>query len=280
MGAFDAQLMHLQFLLLLTAALAALWALLRDLVPPLFLWGAILAIASAPAVPKQLLTAYADLPLALLFGLGAAGAGRWLITNERWALALATLLFGAALLTKNEGALFVFAGFVGLLIASWPRWRPVVVAAAVDVAVLVPWRIYTSIYGLRSADYRLTDTFHPGRLHGHLGITRIAFRTLVRSLFDPYLWGLLIPLAAAVLLAAVLFDLRRLPLFVGVLTAFSLAGLCWIYVIARQPYVPYLAVTKDRVVASLVIAVAAIGPLLAAETLRTIRSPRPLAPWP
>ena len=90
-------------------------------------------------------------------------------------------------------------------------------------------------------------------------------------MFDPYLWGLLIPVAAAVLLAAVLFDLGRLPLFLVVLTAVSLAGLCWIYVIARQPYVPYLAVTRDRVVASIVLAVAAVTPLLAAETLRAIR---------
>ncbi len=89
MGAFDTRLLHLQFLLLLVAALAALGAVLRDRVPQFLVWLTLAAIASAPAVFDQLLTAYADLPLALVFAVGCAAAGRWLITNERWPLTVA-----------------------------------------------------------------------------------------------------------------------------------------------------------------------------------------------
>ena len=130
MGAFDTRLVHVQFLLFLVAALLALFALLRDRVPALILWLSLFALALAPAVFDQLLTAYADLPLALVFGVGVAAAGRWVITNERWALALATFCFAGALLTKNEGSLFVLAVFLGLLAAAHARWRALAVAAA------------------------------------------------------------------------------------------------------------------------------------------------------
>src|SRR5205814_10167854 len=56
MGAFDTRIVHVQFLLFLVAALLALVALLRDVVPPLLLWVSVLALASAPAVFDQLLT--------------------------------------------------------------------------------------------------------------------------------------------------------------------------------------------------------------------------------
>ena len=104
MGAFDTRLIHLQFLCLLVAALAALFALLRDRVPAVVLWLSLFAIAVAPAVFDQLLTAYADLPLALVFCVGVAASGRWLLANERWALAVATFCFAGALLMKNEGS--------------------------------------------------------------------------------------------------------------------------------------------------------------------------------
>ena len=77
MGAFDTRLLHVQFLLFLVAALLALFALLRDRVPAVILWLSLFALALAPAVFDQLLTAYADLPLALVFGVGVGAAGRW-----------------------------------------------------------------------------------------------------------------------------------------------------------------------------------------------------------
>src|SRR5438093_1878386 len=169
MGAFDTRLLHVQFLLFLVAAVLALVALLRDVVPPLLLWISVLALAIAPAVFDQLLTAYADLPLALVFGVGVAAAGRWSSTNEWWALAVATLCFGGALLTKNEGSLVVLAVFLGLLLIARRRWRALALAAAVDVALVVPWQIYTSIHHLHDINYSLLDSFDYGHIHGRAG---------------------------------------------------------------------------------------------------------------
>jgi hypothetical protein len=266
MGAFDTRLLHVQFLLFLVAALLALFALLRDRVPSLVLWLSLFGLALAPAVFDQLLTAYADVPLALVFGVGVGAAGRWVITNERWALALATFCFAGALLTKNEGSLFVLAVFLGLLAAAHTRWRALAVAAAIDVLLLLPWRIYVHSHGLHDINYSLGDSFDYGHVHGRLGVGPIAFRTLVGQMLDPQQWGLLVPIFVVLLAAALLTGPRALPIFALVWTVLAWLGLSWIYVISHLEYSSYLDSTKERVVASVVIGSAALVPLLAAES--------------
>jgi hypothetical protein len=271
MGAFDTRLFHLQFLLLLVAVLAGLATVLRDRVPPLLLWTALGAIALAPAVFDQLLTAYADLPLALVLAVGVTAAGRWLVTNERWALALATLCFAGGLLTKNEGSLFVAAAFVGLAVAAYRRWRALAVAAAVDVLILLPWKVYVRVHDLHDINYSLGDTFDWDHVSGRLGVGRIAFRTLAEQMTDPLQWGLLSPLFVLVLVLAAVAGVRGLSLFGAVWAVLSWLGLSWIYVISHYEYSSYLSSTKERVVASVVLGAAALTPLLAAEAWASAR---------
>jgi hypothetical protein len=280
MGAFDTRVLHLQFLLLLVAALGALGALLRDRVPPLLLWLSLIAIALAPAVFDQLLTAYADVPLALVFAVGVAAAGRWVVTDERWSLALATLCFGGALLTKNEGSLFVLTVFVALLLVAARRWRALAVAAAVDAALLLPWKVYVRVHDIHDINYSLLDTFNFDHVSDRMGVGPIAFRTLGNQMTDPQQWGLLLPLFALVVVAALVTGLRALPLFAIVWPLLSWLGLSWIYVVTHFEYSSYLDSTKERVVASIVLGTAALTPLLAAEAwhaaTRAESSPRPL----
>ena len=214
----------------------------------------------------QLLTAYADLPLALVFGVGTGAAGRWVITNERWALALATFCFAGTLLTKNEGSLFVLAVFLGLLAAAHTRWRALAVAAVVDVLLLLPWRIYVHSHNLRDINYSLGDSFDYNHLHSRLGVGPIAFRTLAGQMLDPQRWGLLMPIFVMLLVAALLTGLRALPLFALVWTIVAWLGLSWIYVISHFEYSAYLDSTKERVIACIVVGSAALVPLLAAES--------------
>jgi hypothetical protein len=271
MGAFDTRVLHLQFLLFLLAALMALAALLQDRVPALLRWGSLLAVALTPALFDQLLTAYGDAPLALTFAVGLAASGRWLITNERWSLAVAGLCFAGALLTKNEGSLFVLAAFAGLLVVAHRRWRALAVAAAAAVVVLVPWKVYVQIYDLEDINYSLADSFDPDHLSGRLGVGPIAFRTLGAEMVDPLQWGLLVPLFAALVLAALAAGLRVLPLYAVVWAVVSWLGLSWIYVVSKHEHSAYLGSTKERVVASIVLGSAFLLPLLAAETWATTR---------
>jgi hypothetical protein len=276
LGSFDTRLLHLQFLLLLVAGCLALVALLRDRTPQLVLWPAVVAIALAPAVFDQLLTAYADIPLALVFAVGLAAAGRWLVTNERWALAFATLCFAGAVLTKNEGTLFVAAAFVALAIVAWSRVRSLVAAAAVVALVLLPWKLYVWTHDLQDINYSLADSFDLDHLDGRLGIGPIAFRTLGSEMLDPLQWGLLVPVFAVLAVAAVAVGLRALPVFAVVWALVAWLGLSWIYVISHHEHSAYLGSTKERVIASIVLGSAALIPLLAGETWTNARARRRL----
>ena len=72
LGSFDPQLVHLQFLLFVLAAVAALASTLRGIASPWLVWPVVVALAAAPNVLLRLLTGYADLPLALLVAVGLA----------------------------------------------------------------------------------------------------------------------------------------------------------------------------------------------------------------
>ena len=279
MGAFDTRLVHVQFVLFLVAALAALGTVLAGRVSALVLWLLLGAVALAPAVFDQLLTAYADLPLALVFAVGVAAAARWLVTDERWSLAVATLCFAGALLLKNEGALFVAAAFAGLFAAAYGRWRTLAAALAVDVLLLLPWKLYVRAHDLRDINYSLGDTFDVHHVSGRLGVGPIAFRTLGREMADPRQWGLLAPLFVVLLVFAAARGARSLALFGAVTVLLSWLGLSWIYVISQFEYSSYLDSTKSRVVASVVLAAAALIPLLASARGRD-RPRRGAAPAP
>jgi hypothetical protein len=271
MGAFDTRLLHVQFLLVLVAALAALGTVLWGRVPKALIWALLGAVALAPAVFDQLLTAYADLPLALVFAVGVGAAACWLLTDERWTLAIATLCFGGVLLTKNEGTLFVVAAFVGLLAAAYRRWRALAIAAAVDAAFLLPWKIYVRVHHLHDINYSLTNTFDVDHINGRLGVGPIAFRMLGRQMIDPLQWGLLAPLFLVLLVLAALVGARALALYGVVMVVLSWLGLSWIYVISHYEYSYYLDSTKERVVASVVLGAAALIPLLATEAWASAR---------
>lgn len=280
MDAFDTRLLHVQFLFFLLAALLALFALLRDRAHPAVLWLTLLSVALAPAAFDQLLTAYADLPLALVFAVAAGAAGRWVITSETWALALATFCCAGALLTKNEGSLFVLTVFVALFVVAHRRRRAIAIAAGIDLVVLLPWRIYVHVHHLHDINYSFGDSFHWGHLHGRLGVGPIAFRTLGEQMVDPGQWGLLLPVFVALVVVALATGARALPLFAVAWAGLAWLGLSWIYVISRFEYSSYLDSTKERVVASIVLGTAALVPLLAAESSARLSARAARAPLP
>jgi hypothetical protein len=221
-------------------------------------WSTIVAIAAAPNVLLRLLTAYADIPLALLAAAGLAALARWLLTREPFLLGLATLLFAASALTKNEALLFVGAAYVAALAADLRRWRPLVLSALVVEAALLPWQVYGKLEDIHSdsavaAGVRL-DNIHPG-------VIPIAFRRLVSESLVPAHWALLGPLFLVALAVAALRR-SRIALFAGVWSLLSLVALTWIYVASPYEYSQYLDSSSDRVVSTLVLGAAALVPVL------------------
>jgi hypothetical protein len=138
--------------------------------------------------------------------------------------------------------------------------------------VLLPWKVYVRVHDLRDINYSLSDSFDVHHVGDRLGVGPIAFRTLGREMIDPRQWGLLAPLFVVLVVVAALTGARALAVYGTVSALLAWLGLSWIYVISHYEYSSYLSSTKERVVASVVLAAAALTPLLAAETWASARA--------
>jgi hypothetical protein len=263
MGGFDPRLIHLQFLLFGVAGVFALQGLLRGRVSGLVMWPLLLALVAAPAFTGQLITAYADIPLALFVAAGLVAAGSWLEDGSPRTLALATVFFAAACLTKNEGIIFVVAAYAGLVLAT-RRWRPVLASLVAVELALLPWQLFLAIHRIHSTtllSLHSLDVRHPG-------IGPLALHALLDETFSIHAWTLLLPLFLVAVLAAAG---SRLAVFAWAWAIISLAGLTWIYVVSTTEWSNYFAYSGSRVVDSVLVGAAALTPLLAAEAARIAR---------
>jgi hypothetical protein len=257
------------------AGLLGLWALFFDRVRPAILLPALAAIVAAPAFLLQLGTGYADIPLAVFVACGVGAAARWLVDKDTSWLALATLFLSAAVLTKNEGLLFAAAGYISLLAVASGRRRAVAVSAAVCALVFAPWRAYITVHGLGAPDYDLSSSFDLPWVLGRLDRVEPAARGLLHQARDPRQFGYLLMLAVvATLVAFVLARPRSLALLAAGFGVLSFAGLTWIYVLTPNDVDFYLETNAKRIVASLVMGLAALTPLLVEESVRALGSRR------
>jgi hypothetical protein len=265
MGGFDPRTIHLQFLLFGVAAFGALYALLRDRVPAWLLWPWLLALAAAPALTGQLLTAYADVPLALFVAAGLLAGARWLDDRRPATLALATLFLAAAGLTKTEGILFAGAAYVALLLAGG-RWRPVALSVAVFELALLPWQIWVAVHHVSAGT---TVNLTSPQLD-HPGIAPLALRGLLERSLSLHAWPLLLPLFLVAVLAAAG---ARLAVFAWAWTLVAYLLLTGVYVTSRLEWSNYFSYSGDRVIDSVLIGTAALAPLLASQGLSRIGRP-------
>jgi hypothetical protein len=159
MGTADVRVLHLQIVVLVASAVGTVWSLVRGLLPDLPLAIGLAGAVLMPAVVDQLLTAYADVPLAFVWASGAVALMRWSQSHERHLLGLATLLFAASLALKQDGTFYVAAIYVavgGLAIARRQRRRlhELIVSAGVCVVTAAPWQFYARTHGLERRDVR------------------------------------------------------------------------------------------------------------------------------
>ena len=262
MGAFDATLIHVQLALLAVAFAAGLWTLLRERVPAALAGAAILAIVAADATLKQLAGNLADIPLAFFVALGVVAIARSLIDDSADLLPFAAVMLGAATLTKPEGLLFAAAALVPFALIA--RTRASLYTALAVVLILLPWRLYVAIHGLKNPEYSLGDAINPSYLSHNSGRARPAFWGVWHQVWSSG-WGWLIPLAVVAFAAALLARRWRVAGFALAWTALSYAGIVLVFWISVVPIELTLRWAAYRTVASLVIGAAALAPLLAAE---------------
>jgi hypothetical protein len=265
MSAFDPTLIHVQLLLLAVGFLGAFATLLRGFVPEYVIGLVALALLAAEPVLKQLSTNMADVPLALFVGLGLAGLGRWLVTNETWTLVAGSAFLAAATLTKNEGALFVLVALVAAVPAARDRLRTLGLAALGIGFVLLPWRLNVALRDLPLVEYELSNAFSPSYLSDQSDRVSPATRGLLDEIFTLD-WGVLPLVFAAALGAALLAHRYALSAFAALWVVLSFVGLVVVYWISTIPIALALVWSGDRTIITVVVGATSLAAVLAGAT--------------
>lgn len=272
MGRFDGTVIGAQFAALAFGFVTALWSLLERRARPLAISFAATAIVVAPQLLYQLLTHYADVPLALFVGLGVAAAAAWSARpDDGWLLACAAAFIGMGALTKSEGTLFAVAAVAALIVAQvGPGWRararPALLTVAGIASIVLPWQIYCSAYNLTTSDYSLSNVANLGYLRAHSDRLGPTLRELWKQLVNSHGWGYLVLTVAAAILAGLLGKRWRATGFAVVWLALAFAGLVSIYWISVLPTSSNLTNSSYRTIVSLLVGGTALVPLLIAPT--------------
>ena len=264
MGSVDVVTLHLQYWFLAVGFLAAVLGLLAPRVSAEILLPCILLMLVMPSVTSRVTDGRADLPLAYLVVTGALLVVLWLDERNSWQLAVATILFGAALVTKREGVLLVAAVLLAAFVASWAdrrsRWWPLVCAGVAAIGLSLAWRIWLLVEGQQSG----------GPEDGYLGVLDELDRAwpslwlVLRTVVDYDFWLIAAVLAIVASGLAVLAGVTRAAVFTIAFACAAIAG-CW-WAIWSQPALP---ITQDfganpvvRLVGGPILVLSALAPLL------------------
>jgi hypothetical protein len=257
MGTIDTQAIHLQFWLLLVSFVwAILYLGLRR--GTLLSWlPIVIAVSITPAVYGQMLTAYADIPMALFLALGTLNLGEWLAKRDGRFLMLAVVFLMGAANTKNEGlmtAVVALAVAVVVLVVGrrWSDLRALGLGAAGFAAAILPWRIWVSAHGIHG-DISVLNGLDPFYLADRADRIWPSMNSLYMQLIDQTSWLYVIPFGSAVALVCLLIGRQRsIALFYLSTGVIAFGALVWVYWIS--PTVPldfFLATSAYRVVAVL-----------------------------
>jgi hypothetical protein len=256
LGSADTQSLHVEFWIMLVAGLGAAAHLARPVTRAAIALPIAGFIAVIPSVTQQLMTLYADIPMAILLLLGVLALGRWIAERTTALLVLAVLFLGAAANTKNEGLTAAISALVaaGLVIgAGAPRGRrlaqlrPLLIAAAAFAVTVAPWRLWLAAHHI-TGDMPIGQGLDPSYLSGRLSRLSPTFPALYDQL-TASTWNLLLPLGLAVALACLTLRWARRPAAFYLLTGVGIfVTLLWAYVINPNEITWYLTTSVARTV--------------------------------
>ena len=267
MGGADAQIIHLQFVVVLAAFMATAWSLLRPRADAALLLGALCLLVAAPSLNTQVLAAYADVPLGCLWVAAVLGIGLWLWDGRRDLLILGCLFAAAALAVKQEGivldaALFAVAAVLLIVAREAARLRPLALAACAVAATAIPWQAYVRSHGFHDADIAPSLSRSARQLDQLPAIVHQLGAQLVWLK-----WPAIVPVAFVVALVLAVRRRDGLAAAYLVLLAAAMAVLGVVYLNARV-YVPALLErSAERVVVAPVLLSAVVLPLLLSRLL-------------
>jgi hypothetical protein len=277
-GSFDTPEILRHFWILLIAFIWGLAFLLRERVNALVWAPLLLLVAVAPGVWQQLITGYADIPVAMFGSLGALALALWLDDQRPGLLALAAVMLAAAANTKNEGlAVAVVLVLVAAVVAILYRLRVghLLLAGGAVVLASMPWRIWVAAHGIKG-DLQLPNALEPGYLFGRFGRVQPTLEALSHQLAAQGSWVYLLPLAFLVIVTCLWSGICR-KVAVFYLASFVLVCVVyiWVYWSSLFEIHWYLRFSAERVVDGLVficaVAVLHLSGILAAHLERPRR---------
>lgn len=261
-GTVNTQAVHVHFWTLLIAFVWAAGFIASRVTRPA-LWAPILvAFALAPGVSSQLLTLYADVPVAIFLCIGILLLGLWLSDRRPAELALATLFLATAANIKNEGLVAGLAALVVLalvVVVSPPpqltRVRalgPALAALAGFIVGVLPWRIWMESHHI-TGDLPVRDALDPSFLWDRSDRVWPSIEALAGQLVLQERWFYVVPLALAVVAVCLAIGvLRQVAAFYLLTGVMVFAGLIWAYWISPNDLGWHLSTSVDRVATSVV----------------------------
>jgi hypothetical protein len=295
-GSANTQSLHVWFWILFAGFLWAAAFLASRVARPV-VWAPLVGlVAVTPAIWNELMTMYADVPMGLYLMLGALTLGIWLVSRRSRDLALAAILLAAAASTKDEGLTSVvsvlFAGVVFALVMKPQELSlrraitPIALAIGGVVVALLPWRMWLTAHHIES-ELPISRGLQPSFLLSHTNRIGPSFNSLFSEVAHQGNWALLLPMAIALLIAALATPrLRSIAGFYGLATVGAGILILWGYVISPNEVHWLLLTSASRtVVGPMMIAVAGAFHLaggLMREVKRVapslVRERRPAAP--
>ncbi len=241
-GSANTQSLHVWFWFLFAGFLWATAYLAARVARPI-VWAPLVGlVAVTPAIWNQLMTMYADVPMGLFLMLGVLCLGIWLTGRRPRDLALSAILLAAAASTKNEGLTAVVSVLVVaavFAIVTAPRelsrlraLRPIGLAIAGVALALLPWRLWVSAHHIK-VEIEASKGLKPSYLSAHSGRIEPAFNALFSEVANQGNWAYLLPIAIALLIAALTVPrLRSIAGFYGLATFGAGLLVLWAYVIS------------------------------------------------
>lgn len=273
---FDPRLIDIEAAVVVVAFGWGAWAILRAVVPPALAAAVALGLtASAPLIANATIN-YADSVVAVFTALGLLCLLVWLTHGSSAQAVLAALLLAAAASTKAEGLLFAIAAVTAAVVSAHGFGRRIRSAVALGLGVLVVplvWIVVDRLNGPGAKNIDVAVLTDPGTAVDAASRIPTAAERLMSVIVDGW------PLASVgVVLAVTAGCIARLwwsALFVVLWGVLAFAALVGVYFASTAPIDWYLATSADRVVFAVVLGLATVAPVLAAQAWqRTVENHR------
>ena len=263
---FDPSLIDIEPAAVLVAFGWAAWAILRLAVTPAVAAAVALALTGSAPLIENGAANYADSVVAAFTALGLLCLLIWLTKDSSATLVLAGLFLAAAASTKAEGLAFAVTAIVAAATTARGFDRSVRTALTWGAGVLAVPAVWAVVDRLNGPGPKNIDTaafFDPGTMLDAAGRIPTAAWRLLDEITSAWRFALLVIVIG--LLAACVVRLWWHAAFVGLWGALSFSALVGVYYASSLPIDWYLGTSADRVVISIVLALAAMAPVLVAE---------------